>query len=262
MADTPTLSITSLGTGSKTIVFLHGLMGRGKNFTAIAKNLEQDFTILLIDLPNHGNSPWTESFDYNNMADSVAQAICAYHGEPAPVVDVVGHSMGGKVAMLLALRHPELVRKLVVLDIAPSASNGNFTHLLGSLLKLPIEEFSTRAEAHRMLTPAVPDSSVRGFLLQNLIRTEEGFSWQPNLQMLFENLPKIMGWQNPNLSFNRPVLWIAGGRSPYITSKDTPVMRSLFPRVQKVVFKNAGHWVHADQPEETVYALKKFLAQS
>lgn len=247
-----------VGNGAHRVVFLHGLMGRGKNFTTIAKRLGDDFTVLLVDLPNHGASLWTEDFDYEEMADLVADFLSSDFAQDG-AVDVVGHSMGGKIAMRLALRHPHLVKKLAVLDIAPSASNGNFDHLLGSMLALPLKEFSTRGQASQALEPAVPQDGTRGFLVQNLARKNGEFVWEPNLQMLYENLEKIMGWEQPSAQFEGAVLWVAGEQSGYIRPEDSAPMRELFPRVRKVTLKGAGHWVHADKPDEIVYMLQTFL---
>lgn len=259
MAERRTLASEHVGGGARKIVFLHGLMGRGKNFTTIAKRLGKKYSVLLVDLPNHGASFWTEAFDYEEMADTVADFLSAEfaaHGS----VDLVGHSMGGKVAMYLALRHPRLVRKLVILDIAPSASSGNFEHLLGSMLALPLEKFTTRGEAGKALAEAVPVDSTRGFLLQNLKREKGKFVWEPHLQMLYNNLDTIMGWEQPATTFEGPVLWVSGENSDYIRPEDTAPMRQLFPRVRKVTLKGAGHWVHADKPDETVYMLQTFLS--
>ncbi|MDO4916499.1 MAG: alpha/beta fold hydrolase [Rothia sp. (in: high G+C Gram-positive bacteria)] len=258
MSEHMKLSTEQIGAGTHRVVFLHGLMGRGKNFTTIAKRLSVQFTSLLVDLPNHGASPWTVSFDYDEMADIVAENLRADFAASGPV-DVVGHSMGGKVAMRLALRHQELVRRLVVLDIAPSASRGNFDHLLGSLLALPLDEFSTRGQANKALAPAVAEDGTRGFLLQNLTTDGEHFAWEPNLTMLYNNLDHIMGWETPMETFDQPVLWVAGEKSHYITPADTEPMRAMFPRVRKITLKGAGHWVHADKPDEIIYMLQTFL---
>lgn len=259
MEETRQLVSEEIGEGPRKVVFLHGLMGRGKNFTTIAKRLGEEFTVLLVDLPNHGASAWTESFDYDQLADMVADFLRVGFAHEQ-TVDVVGHSMGGKIAMRLALRHPDLVRRLAVLDIAPSASAGNFKHLLGSMLALPLQEFTSRADAQKALASAVPADGTRGFLLQNLKRVQGEFVWEPNLRMLYKNLPAIMDWTQPDAQFNGPVLWVAGEKSDYIKPEDSAPMRQLFPRVRKLTLKGAGHWVHADKPDEIVYMLQTFLS--
>ncbi len=253
----PSLKTSLVGSGPIKTVFLHGLLGRGKNFTRIAKGLGEGVQTLLVDLPNHGASYWTESFDYRQMADLAAEAVEDYSaGEP---VMLMGHSMGGKIAMLLALRHPHLVSKLVVVDIAPGESKGSFEILMDSMLNLPIETYTTRSQADADLAVNVPAAGTRAFLLQNLTMSKTGNSWEPNLQMLRRHLPEIMGWPGADGVFEKPVLWVAGGDSPYITDADLEPMKKLFPLVRRVVIKGAGHWVHSEKPEETVYLLKRFI---
>lgn len=264
------------------VVFLHGLFGRGKNFTTIARGLEPEAQSLLVDLPNHGRSEWTERFDYEQLADLVAERLRAGFDAAEPAgspqipgrrdasspersapIDVVGHSMGGKVAMVLALRHPDLVRRLVVVDISPVASGssrGEFTHLLSSLAGLDLDSLEHRTDAHAALRDAISNDTVRGFLLQNLVRTEGGFAWQPNLRLLHDEIETVMGFPDmTGLQFDGPVLWIRGELSDYVTDADAPVMRALFPKVRRTTVKGAGHWVHSQKPDEVIAALRGFL---
>ncbi len=159
------------------MVFLHGLFGQGRNFTQIAKAMLPEFHSLLVDLPNHGRSGWTDTFSYAATADRIAEHLAEGFAADGPV-HVVGHSMGGKVAMLLALRHPELVERLVVVDIAPVPSDnaGEFEHLLGSLAGLELDGLTRRSDADEQLSEAIPDERVRGFLLQNLRSSSDGFT--------------------------------------------------------------------------------------
>ncbi|RLZ02671.1 alpha/beta hydrolase [Kocuria tytonicola] len=265
----PTLKTTPIGSGEHPLVFLHGLFGRGKNFTNIAKGLQPEFRCLLVDLPDHGDSAWTETFAYAAMADTVAEELRRGFAADGPV-DVLGHSMGGKVAMVLALRHPELVRRLVVEDIAPvdskeadaTASRGNFEHLLGSLKRLDLSGITHRSEADAALRTDIPDDTVRGFLLQNLRHRDGGFAWQPNLDLLHDQLDTVGGWPDQDVAgrtFTGPVLWMAGENSPYIKEADAPAMRALFPRTVRTTVRGASHWVHADRPDEVIMALRAFL---
>lgn len=244
------------------VVFLHGLFGRGKNFSTIANGLQPEAQSLLVDLPNHGASGWTEHFDYQEIADLVAAHLRARFAAHGPI-DVVGHSMGGKVAMVLALRHPDLVRRLVVIDISPvggGSARSEFAHLLTSLKSLDVTSIERRAGAQLALSAPIPDSTVRGFLLQNLARTQDGFAWEPNLDMLHAEIEQVMGFPDTGgANFEGPVLWIRGDRSMYVREDDVPVMRALFPKTRRMTIKGAGHWVHSQKPEQTITALRGFL---
>lgn len=255
------ISATVVGDVGARVVFLHGLFGQGRNFTQIAKALQPEAQSLLVDLPNHGRSGWTDRFDYEEMADLVAEHLRAGFAAGARA-HVVGHSMGGKVAMVLALRHPGVVDRLVVADIAPvsGGSMGEFAHLLDSLAALDLSTLRRRAEADERLAERVDDARVRGFLLQNLRAEGERFSWQANLDLLRRELPAIGGFPDVgDASSDRPVLWVAGDRSDYVRPEHDPVMRRLFPRTTLVTVKGAGHWVHSEQPEAFVSVLRTFL---
>ena len=252
----------TVGEAGGVVVFLPGLFGQGRNFTQIAKGLVPEFQSVLVDLPNHGASDWTEGFDYCEQADLVAAELRTGAAAEGPV-NLVGHSMGGKVAMALALRHPELVEHLAVVDISPAAreSMAEFEHLLESLLQLPLEEISSRGEADQRLREPIPQDMVRGFLLQSLARSGDGFHWRPNLRLLRDSLPAI--GEFPDFSgeqFDGPVLWIAGEDSDYVTEEHAPAMRQLFPRATQTTVKNAGHWVHSEQPQVFTSVLKTFLS--
>lgn len=250
------------GSSSRRVVFLHGLFGRGKNFTRIANGLLPEMTSLLVDLPNHGESEHTDRVDYIEIADQVAEYLRKDFAADGPV-DVVGHSMGGKVAMVLALRHPQLVRRLVVIDISPrasSASRGGFGHLLSALRGLDLSTIERRPQASEALRSQIPSDTVRGFLLQNLVHVADGYAWQPNLALLDDEIDVIMSFPDmTGAQYGNPVLWIDGEKSDYVTDEDEPVMRELFPHVRRLRVPDAGHWVHAEKPDEVISALRTFL---
>ena len=185
-----TLHATTYGENGSPIVFCHGLFGQGKNWTSIAKAFAGDHQVLLLDLPHHGRSPWSDEFDYLEMADQVADAL------PDEPVTLVGHSMGGKVAMVLALRHPERVERLCVVDVAPVdyGSAGEFGGYIKAMRGLDLDALESRSQASDALTEAVPSETVRGFLLQNLRREGDDWRWQPNLEVLGEELAEVTGW--------------------------------------------------------------------
>lgn len=249
-----------VGAGRPRFAFLHGLFGRGRNWTLLAQQLAAaGYPAALFDLPNHGHSAWTDEFSYPAMADAVAAELDLRMGSAAQLI-LVGHSMGGKVAMLTALAHPELVSGLVVVDIAPgpSAQVDTFTPLVAALRSLDLTTLGSRAEADERLRARIPDDAVRLFLLQNL-RRKGGWHWQPNLALLGSALETIGGWPEIDATpFTGPVLWLAGEHSTYVSPVHEPEMRRLFPAVEKVVVPGAGHWVHADAPEFTLDALLGF----
>jgi pimeloyl-ACP methyl ester carboxylesterase len=252
---------TEVGNSGSRVVFLHGLFGQGRNFATIAKAMQPQFRSLLVDLPNHGRSAWTESLGYELMADLVADRLRTGFATDG-AVHIVGHSMGGKVAMVLALRHPELVDRLVVVDISPvsGGDQGEFEHLLDSLDALDLSTLSRRSEADERLSGPIDDARVRSFLLQNLRSGEDGFHWQANLELLRRELPTIGGFPDDlAATFDRPVLWVAGERSAYVRPEHETAMRRLFPRTRQVTVRGAGHWVHSEQPQVFVSALRTFL---
>lgn len=253
-----------VGTGRPRFAFLHGLFGRGRNWTQIAQALAaEDHASVLFDLPDHGKSAWTERFSYPAMAKAVADEIDLRLGSAAELI-LVGHSMGGKVAMLAALNHPELVSGLVVVDIAPGDSDqvDTFTPLVAAMRSLDLATLGSRTEADERLRESVPDDSVRLFLLQNL-RRRGGWHWQPNLAMLGDSLAEIGAWPEVgSASYGGPVLWLTGERSAYVRTEHVEAMRGLFPSVRQLVVPDAGHWVHADQPQAVIEALLGFVAEA
>ncbi len=242
-----------------TIAFCHGLFGQGKNWTRIATSLSPDHRVLLLDMPNHGRSPWTETFDYLELADLVAEELRA----SAPVT-LVGHSMGGKIAMVVALRHPGLVERLVVVDVAPVAypSGREFVGYIETMQALDLTALERRSQAEEALREAVPNPVVRSFLLQNLRRTEDGWQWQLNLRLLGAQMDGLTGWPGERLgaaTYDGPVLWVGGASSDYIADEHAEEMDRRFPRNRRVLIKGAGHWVHSEQPEIFLEVLRRFL---
>ena len=256
------LHTTAVGQGTPRVAYLHGLLGQGKNLATVAKAVSGSDPGLLYDLPNHGRSSWTSGFGYATMADAVAADLRDRMGHRGPVA-IMGHSMGGKTAMAIALRHPDLVRGLVVADIAPDDSSHGygFHRLINALREVPLAQVENRADADRLLAPAVRDPGVRSFLLQNLYRSPSGWGWRANLDLLYDALPLISGWPAGIQGvYDGPVLWLRGAESGYVTEEHIPVMKELFPRARLVTIKNAGHWLHSDQPQAVAQSLSMFLA--
>ncbi|NYE37746.1 pimeloyl-ACP methyl ester carboxylesterase [Nocardioides cavernae] len=253
---------TELGESGPRVVFCHGLFGQGKNWTQIAKALSADHRVALLDMPNHGRSPWTETFDYLELADLVAADVSSWAGDEP--VALVGHSMGGKIAMCLALRHPQLVERLAVVDIAPVAydSGREFIGYTRTMRALDLAGLERRAQADEAMAEAVPNPVVRSFLLQNLRRTDDGWHWQPHLELLADHMDELAGWPGDELgdaTYDGPVLWVGGARSDYISDEHAGEMDRRFLRNRRVLIKEAGHWVHSEQPEIFLEVLRRFL---
>ena len=260
------LSYTAYGTTGPAVVFLHGLMGRGRNFLSAAKALEDEYRCFLVDLPNHGSSPWTEDFDYEDMGQAVIEfienVVLPETGEDSVVL--LGHSMGAKTAMVAALRKPQLFTALIVEDMSPvSSKDSNFVPLLSALAGLDLDALESRSQADAELEEAgVSDPTVRGFLLQNLRRSDSGFEFQANVAMLNSAVGDINAFPEFETTYDGPVLWMGGAKSNYINDEHDELMRALFPRAHKVMVKDAGHWVHSEKPEEFLAVLRGFLKQT
>lgn len=255
------LHTTSLGDAGPRVVFCHGLFGQGKNWTQIGKDLARDHRVLLVDLPHHGRSAWADTFDFVEIADQVAGLLSA--DDP---VALVGHSLGGKVAMVLALRHPELVERLCVVDVSPVTytHTNEFRGYISAMQAIALDTLESRGAADDALTPAVPNRTVRSFLLQNLRREDDGWRWQVNLDVLGRELAELGGWPEDQLQglapYDGPVLWMAGARSDYVLDEYAPAMDRWFPRNRRVSIKEAGHWLHSEQPEVFLEVLRRFLS--
>ena len=243
------------GTGAP-VALLHGLFGAAPNLGAIQRVLATRYRTIALDLRNHGASPHAPAMSYADMAGDVRETLQALDAWPAMVI---GHSMGGKVAMRLALGAPE-VPKLLALDIAPVTYPPGFRAFAHAMQSLRIMADLTRAKADQMLAPVVQDPGVRAFLLQNL-RYGAHPGWRIGLDAIALALPDIEGWDAPaGAVYGGPSLFVAGERSDYIKPEHRPVIRQLFPAARFVTVKNAGHWLHADNPAATAALVADFIA--
>lgn len=250
------LNYKELGQGHP-ILILHGLFGTLDNWQTIAKYLAEDFSVYMLDLRNHGRSPHLDDMNYALMAEDVRQFMEAHWLHEAYVM---GHSMGGKVAMQLALDNPDMVEKLIVVDIAPRTYSGSHYEIFAALLSLDLAHISDRAEAEAHLYQYEKDPGVVQFLMKNLSRKKEGgFEWKMNLPVIHQHYPEILANITGEHPFEHPALFIRGARSRHIQDSDLPEIQRLFPAAQIETIADAGHWVHADQPAALLEQVKRFL---
>ena len=257
------LATRTVGDSGPHVVLLHGLFGQGKNFATISNRLAATgHRVTMVDLPNHGHSPWTSSQSYGAMSADVAELLAGF-GEQ---VVLAGHSMGGKAAMTVALRSPDLLRALVVVDVAPvdypaERPGSPFARYIAAMRAIDVAALRTRGEADAALTEAAPDASTRGFLLQSLVREGEHWRWRLNLDVLRDSLDGLVRFPEPapGAMYDGPVLWIAGADSSYVRTQDRPRMTALFPQTRLVRIKGAGHWVHSEQPAVFLDVLTRFV---
>lgn len=250
------LHFTQMGTG-QTLLILHGLFGASDNWITIGRQLSNSFSVYLIDQRNHGASPHSTQFTYLAMAQDIKELMEA---EGITQAMVAGHSMGGKTAMLLATTYPELVQKLVVIDIAPKAYPVHHNTILAGLKSINLATISSRGEADAALAAYVPTVNIRQFLLKNLKRTPNGFSWKINLDVISANIEEVGKPLPAEARFAKPTLFIRGGVSNYIDKEeDMPLILTHFPQAKLVTIKGASHWVHAEKPAEFLAILEEFL---
>jgi pimeloyl-ACP methyl ester carboxylesterase len=253
------LAHDAFGEAGGTVVILHGLLGAARNWTTIAKQLADTHRVFALDLRNHARSPWADRMSFEEMAGDVA-AFIERHALSRPAV--IGHSLGGKVAMRLALTRAGLVERLVVVDVAPIA----YAHTLGSFVEamqeVDLATVRQRADADRQLERTIPDAAIRGFLLQNLVKSDTGYAWRVHLEAIALNMPELLGFAPPAAEaiYGGPTLFVAGGNSRYLQPEHWPLIERLFPEAELAVIAGAGHWVHAERPAEFLDRVRAFLS--
>ena len=238
------------------LLIAHGLFGSARNWSAIARRLSQRRRVVTVDMRNHGASPWNNSHSYADLASDLAQVIA----DQDTAMDVLGHSMGGKAAMQLALTRPDLVGRLVIADIAPVAYDHDQTHHVTAMQTLDLTGITTRAEADRRLARTTPDPSLRAFFLQSLdLKSENSPHWRLNLATLAHEMPKIVGWPGTQGPFLGPTLFLTGADSTYVRPEHRDPIRTLFPKARFARIAGAGHWLHAEKPREFSETVDVFL---
>ena len=244
--------------GGPPVVILHGLFGSGRNWTSLARRLGDSWHVYALDLRNHGASPWAEEMTYPAMAEDLRDFLDREGIESAPVV---GHSMGGKVAMALALAHGERVDALAVVDIAPVAYRANFSDYVAAMRDVDLSIQTRRAEVDAALRETIPDPGIRAFILQNLETRGGGLAWRLNLDALARNMDTLTSFPDSlaTQAYHGHTLFLGGARSDYIQERHRPHISRLFPRSVIDIVRDAGHWVHAEQPERFLSRLESFL---
>ena len=253
------LNYKSFGQGEPLII-LHGLFGTLDNWQTIAKQLATEYTVYILDQRNHGRSPHFDRMDYTLMAEDLRDFL---ESNWIHKTHIMGHSMGGKTAMQFALSYPDIVDKLVVVDIAPKIYKGNHQEIFQALHNLDLKKIKNRKEADELLQPGIPDFGVRQFLLKNLSRSKDGpFQWKMNLPVIYKYYENILASVVPEYPFEGKTLFIRGGRSDYIQDKDLVEIRQLFSSAEFKTIEQSGHWIHAEAPTPFLNIVRSFLSSS
>jgi pimeloyl-ACP methyl ester carboxylesterase len=241
------------------LVIIHGLFGASGNWVTLARNVySEHFRTITLDLRNHGRSPHDDDFSYEVMSGDV---LALLEDEGVSSAHILGHSMGGKLAMHLALEHPEVVERLIVADIGPQDYPARHGVLFDAMEALHPEHYSSREEVDVVLSRDIPSSPVRQFLMKNLEREGEGYRWGLNLPAIRQAYPEIIGPIESWDTFDGEVLFVRGAKSDYLKESDMPRIRALFPFADMATIENAGHWLHAEQPEDFARITLEFLLQ-
>jgi len=239
------------------LIILHGLFGSSENWSSISRRLAPRFRVYVVDQRNHGRSPHSIEMNFAVMAEDVHRLMCDQSIEGA---FLLGHSMGGKTAMQLALTHPTSVRKLVVADIAPGPYAPRHDKILQGMLALDLTRFETRSQMESSLAPWVSDIATRRFLLKNVMREPAGgFRWKLGLQEINQNYSRLNSAVPANGRFDQPTLFVRGETSDYLLESDLAEIRFLFPQAILKTIAGAGHWLHTDHPEAFVRLIEEFL---
>ena len=239
---------------SPPVMIVHGLYGSGKNWGVIAKRLSDQFFVITVDLRNHGDSPWLDTHNYHVMVDDLVEVINSLNIKP----NVIGHSMGGKAAMVLALKRPNLVRNLIIADIAPVKYEHDQSQFIEAMQKVDLSKVEKRSDATLALSKFVEDKSLQNFFTQSLdIKAKR---WKLNLNVLRSEMSEILSFPKIESEFSGHSLFLKGEKSDYIKPEHRRLIKSLFTKARFATFKEAGHWLHAEKPREFESAARLFFS--
>lgn len=238
------------------LVIVHGLYGSARNWGVIAKRLSDERHVVAVDQRNHGNSPWHDSHSYFDMADDLAEVIEALGGR----ADVLGHSMGGKTAMVLALRRPEMINRMVVADIAPVAYTHSQIQFIHAMRAVRFDGVEKRSDVEAQLAATVDDPTLRSFFTQSLDLANKG--WRLNLDALERDMDKVLGFPDVSGEFRGPSLFLSGATSDYVRQEHRARILALFPAAKFAKIPEAGHWLHAEKPREFEAAVRVYLSRT
>ena len=239
---------------SPPVMIVHGLYGSGRNWGVIAKRLSDQFFVITVDLRNHGDSPWLDTHNYHVMADDLVEVINSLNIKP----NIIGHSMGGKAAMVLALKRPNLVRNLIIADIAPVKYEHDQSQFIEAMQKVDLSKVEKRSDATLALSKFVEDKSLQNFFTQSLdIKAKR---WKLNLKVLRSEMSEILSFPKIESEFSGHSLFLKGENSDYIKSEHRKLIKSLFTKARFATFKEAGHWLHAEKPREFESAARLFFS--
>lgn len=242
--------------GALPLVIAHGLYGSARNWGVIARRLADRRDVIAVDMRNHAGSAWHPTHSYPELAEDLAEVIGHLGGR----ADLLGHSMGGKAAMQLALRHGDLLRRLVVADIAPVAYAHDQTQYIRAMRGLDLTDLASRGDADRRLAETLDDPGLRAFFLQSLdLKAEGGPRWRLNFDVLEAEMRNIVGWPETEGRFDGPALFLTGAESHYVRPEHRDAIRAHFPHARFAKLPGAGHWLHADRPREFEEAVRVFL---
>ena len=235
------------------LLIVHGLYGSARNWSVISKRMSDSRRVIAVDQRNHGDSPWFDTHSYLDMAQDLAQVV-EHNGAP---MDIVGHSMGGKAVLILALTRPDLVKRLLVADIAPVAYGHDQSQYIQAMQSIDLTHMEKRSEVAQALSKHVTDPALQSFFTQSLDLGNK--RWKLNLDVLQRDMHHVLGFPEVTGSFDKPTLFLSGANSQYVLPDHRPKIKALFPNAVFAKIPNAGHWLHAEQPRAFEQTLSVFF---